>query len=533
MQPVYQANIEYLEDYLPVVGPDGKPIDTDQPASNGRRLEVAEDLRAVILGLVTHEPGITTHALLRDEAVKAFKDAADGLNLMIATQQVYVDLHAVLLSDASQAQIYPSENVCKSHAYIRAVENGGEWPGVHLLPLEPGCPLLLNGEAWSWLGSTPTCVTLVSPTGKPVKLDNTAFGMMINSGEIKAALEVAPPHQVAQQNAGHEVLRHASESAHREALRRAGYVLAALGKQEWPPHPPEPRTLSRWVKAFEDAEMTYGSGYYGLIPKPRSGNTRVRVDANAAKIMDRVIAEHYLTTTARLKKTVYNEMSQQCDQVGVTEKPSLATFYNWFRRYSREQQLAKREGTRSAYVEKPYARRASGAAVVTWRAWRRGHIDHTKLDIELIDPRTGKNLGRPWLTVIIDEDTRRILAIYPSFDSPSYATCMSVIRVCVKRWGRLPDEIVVDNGPEFVSVYFGALMATCGVRLTYRPPSQSRFGAVVERVFDTLNTEMLHNLVANTEVDQTRQSYDTGNKSEEPHALVAGRSMLCSDGVGV
>ncbi len=37
-------------------------------------------------------------------------------------------------------------------------------------------------------------------------------------------------------------------------------------------------------------------------------------------------------------------------------------------------------------------------------------------------------------------------------------------RLCVKRYGRLPQEIVVDHGPEFGSVYFEALLAQCGCR---------------------------------------------------------------------
>lgn len=40
---------------------------------------------------------------------------------------------------------------------------------------------------------------------------------------------------------------------------------------------------------------------------------------------------------------------------------------------------------------------------------------------------------------------------------------MMAFRLCVKRYGRLPLEIVVDHGPEFGSVYFEALLAQCVV----------------------------------------------------------------------
>jgi putative transposase len=38
------------------------------------------------------------------------------------------------------------------------------------------------------------------------------------------------------------------------------------------------------------------------------------------------------------------------------------------------------------------------------------HIDHTLLDIELISSRTGKPLGRPWLSLAVDAWSRRIVA---------------------------------------------------------------------------------------------------------------------------
>ena len=59
------------------------------------------------------------------------------------------------------------------------------------------------------------------------------------------------------------------------------------------------------------------------------------------------------------------------------------------------------------------------------------HIDHTQLDIELVCSRTGRTLGRPWATLLIDATSRRILAIYLTFDEPSYRSCMMVLRICL------------------------------------------------------------------------------------------------------
>jgi putative transposase len=126
------------------------------------------------------------------------------------------------------------------------------------------------------------------------------------------------------------------------------------------------------------------------------------------------------------------------------------------------------------------------------------HIDHTQLDLELISSRTGKPLGRPWLSFAVDANTRRILAIYLTFNPPSVESVMMVVRDMVRRHGRLPQFIVVDNGADFRATAFGKFLEAMGVHLRPRPPGQPRHGAVLERVFGTAHTQYVHNLAGNT-----------------------------------
>lgn len=103
------------------------------------------------------------------------------------------------------------------------------------------------------------------------------------------------------------------------------------------------------------------------------------------------------------------------------------------------------------------------------RPFEVGHIDHTLLDIELVCSRTGGPLGRPWATLLIDAYSRRILAVYLTFDEPSYRSCMMVVRICVQRFSRLPETIVVDGGAEFSSTYFETLLAAFECTKKQRP----------------------------------------------------------------
>ncbi len=106
----------------------------------------------------------------------------------------------------------------------------------------------------------------------------------------------------------------------------------------------------------------------------------------------------------------------------------------------------------------------------------------------------------------MDAYSRRILAIYLTFDPPSYRSCMMALRICVARFGRLPQTLVVDGGKEFHSVYFDTLLARYSCVKKTRPGGKPRFGSVIERLFGTTNTEFIYNLLGNTQATkQVRQ----------------------------
>jgi len=161
----------------------------------------------------------------------------------------------------------------------------------------------------------------------------------------------------------------------------------------------------------------------------------------------------------------------------------------------------KRKGRRAAYrLEPSYWELTLTTPRHGDRPFHICHIDHTELDVELVCSSTGRNLGRPWLTILIDAFSRRVSALFLSFDPPSYRACMMVLRECVRRHGRLPQVIVVDGGKEFESLYFETLLARYECTKKTRPPAQARFGSVCERIFGTTNTQLIYNLLGNTQI---------------------------------
>lgn len=297
-----------------------------------------------------------------------------------------------------------------------------------------------------------------------------------------------------------EILIKSSKALLEEANQRARVVQSYLRFGSTTPLTVSLRTIRRWVAAYRSAEAKFGCGYIGLIPLPNSGNGNIRLDNATTTILNNFIENDYETLKQKRKYEVYGAYLRACERDAVTPA-SYKTFCKAIRHRSRFEQVSKRQGRRAAYSYKPFYWNLS---LTTPRHGDRpfeiAHIDHTLLDEEFVCSYTGRNLGRALASIMPDAFSRRFLAAYVTYDPPSYRTCMMLIRECVRRFGRLPQTIVVDGGREFESTYFETLLARYECTKKTRPPAESRFGSVCERLFGTMNTRFLYNLQGNTQI---------------------------------
>ncbi len=193
---------------------------------------------------------------------------------------------------------------------------------------------------------------------------------------------------------------------------------------------------------------------------------------------------------------MYLAFERQAKLEGLSIIPTYKTFWKRIKQRPAYEQTLKRQGKRAAtQIERTTPRHGD-------RPLEIGHLDHTLLDVELVSARTGRSLGRPWASFLMDAFTRRLLAIYLTFDPPSYRSCMMLLRECVWKYGRLPQIMVVDGGREFDSTYFETLAAYYGCTKKSRPWAKPRYGSVCERLFGTVNTQFVHDLMGNTQIMQ-------------------------------
>lgn len=398
---------------------------------------------ATLLERVRHQQGVTLAELLHEQS-------SDELYLLIALRQLYVDLQLERLVEPARVRVYTSRAAAEAHQHFNSTR-------------------LAHGME------------------KPVSLDVPTYWTAASEQDYAVA------------NARWQVLQALEAGMSLEQAWQLETVGSVLGARK------SLRTIRFWQQQFRTAERQWGSGYVGLLPQiHQRGNREPRLSDAAVDLLQDFIKQHYETARQPYTASVWAAYCQACEREGITPV-SLTTFGKAVKACPQAEQVFKRQGKRAAHqIQKRYWVLETTTPKHGERIWHIVHLDHTLLDIQLRHAQTGQVLGRPWATFAVDAYSRRLLAVVLTLDDqPSYRTCMLVLREMVSRFGRLPQTLVVDNGKEFHSTYFQALLAYYGVEVAYRPPGQPRFGDVVERLFRTANTQFIYNLTGNTQL--TRQ----------------------------
>src|SRR5690606_22540391 len=353
--------------------------------------------------------------------------------------------------------------------------------------------------------------SLLNETEKIIPLPVNAFEELIKMGSIKSfENELSKSDEESELM---EIIRSASPETLAEANEKYNkYRMYIDGEIVDVPL----RTLRYWKRKVLNAEKKYGSGFVGLIPENHNkGNYTRRISKDVIELMDEHITNHYENNKQRNKSSVYRLFRNACLEKGF-EPPSNKTFFQEIENRSSYEQDIKRRGPKAAYNKEPlYLELSLTTPRHGTRPFKIVHIDHTELDIQLICSKTQKKLGRPWLTLLVDAYSRRVLAFYLTFDPPSYKSCMNTLRECVKKYSRFPKTIVVDGGKDFQSTYFDTLLATYNCHKKIRPGAKPKFGSVCERLFGTTNTMFINNLAGNTQlsklVRQMTKEFDPRN----------------------
>ncbi|MBU2886758.1 DDE-type integrase/transposase/recombinase [Gilvimarinus agarilyticus] len=302
---------------------------------------------------------------------------------------------------------------------------------------------------------------------------------------------------------------------------KAHQIDEALTRQAILKRPPEQqapvsaRTLNRWKKS---AKLS-SDPLIGLISKKdQRGNRESRLIPEVLDLINQHIEKTLLQPSPPSTYKVYGDFKADCDKLGLTAC-SLNAFYKRVNKIDVKYRILKQQGFRASYALGPEPREID----LNWDLPYHGdfifevvHVDHTPVEMTLVSKITGEPLeGTLNLSTLYDGHSRKILAVYISFEKPSYRATMMLLRECYRRYSRLPLFLVADHGPDFKSNYFDATISDLGMHKRRRPKCASRHGSIIERVFGTTESELIHCLKGNKQLQKLGRGQSTSHHSSK------------------
>ena len=237
------------------------------------------------------------------------------------------------------------------------------------------------------------------------------------------------------------------------------------------------------------------------------GKGKGRLSEPVELIIRDLLQKRFLTRQKRSLAALYREVAQACkaQKLPVPARNTVA-----LRIASLDpRKVARSRGGQDASRD---LQGAGGVPPEVTIPLQQVQIDHTVIDLIIVDERDRQPIGRPYLTVAIDVFTRCVPGMVVTLEAPSavsvglclaHAACdkrPSLERLNVEMGWPMsgkPKLLYLDNAAEFKSE---ALRRGCeqhGIQLSYRPPGLPHFGGIVERIIGTA-MQMIHELPGTT-----------------------------------
>jgi putative transposase len=265
------------------------------------------------------------------------------------------------------------------------------------------------------------------------------------------------------------------------------------------------RTLRRWVDAYQS------TGSIGSLIDQKRGWRKgaKRLNDETENLINEVINDFYLTVQRPNVQATIREIHRRCYLEDI-EKPSKNTIRNRIKEI-KEKDLLRGRGQRKRAKQKFTAK--AGQFPDANYPLSVIQIDHTPVDLILVDDKHRRPIGRPFITVAIDVYSRMVTGYYISLDAPSVTS----VSMCISRsilpkdelllefglsdvkWDvfGMPKKIHVDNGSDFRAESLQKSCAFHGINLEFRPVARPEYGGHIERLIGTI-MKRVHELPGTT-----------------------------------
>ncbi|WP_427175117.1 DNA-binding domain-containing protein [Arthrobacter sp. 92] len=265
-----------------------------------------------------------------------------------------------------------------------------------------------------------------------------------------------------------------------------------------------PRQVYVLIKRYRD-----GSGLLtDLAPRRSSGGKGTpRLSDAVEDLVRELVRKQFLTRQKRTLAAVYRDIAAACRTRGLPV-PARNTVERRIRALN-PVEVGRRRGGPDAVRG---LQSAGGEVPVTGDILEQVQIDHTVIDVIVVDERERQPIGRPYLTAAVDVCSRSLVGMVVTLEAPSAVSvglCLAHAGTDKRPWlenlgveaqwpmSGKPRQLYLDNASEFKSE---ALRRGCeqhGIELAYRPLGRPHYGGIVERVIGTA-MQQVHELPGTT-----------------------------------
>lgn len=282
-------------------------------------------------------------------------------------------------------------------------------------------------------------------------------------------------------------------------------------------------TVYRWRDAYERSGLLSS-----LLPTDRSAPRKGRLQTELQALVDNLIETFYIDQ-AKSITTTHREIEKRCRN-GQLPIPHYNTVRNRILKLPAIK-LAKRQGKKALERHQPIRGHNPDAR------WPLAlyQIDHTPLDRGVVDEDTRQPIGKPWLTLAIDVNTRMVPGFYLSLDAP----CANSVGMCLIHsmlpkehwlairnidaswpiWGK-PDAVHADNAQEFRGRMLTRACDEYSIDIHWRPVARPNYGGHIERLLGTFAKrikELPDEVMTLSEMERWIANYVTKIYHQEKH----------------
>lgn len=248
----------------------------------------------------------------------------------------------------------------------------------------------------------------------------------------------------------------------------------------------------RLLKRYEsDPRLT------SLLPGRRGRKQgHSRLATMVEEVIGAAIEEVYLTRQKPRVSVLVEDVRRRCRALGLAQ-PSAKAVRRRLKARPASQLLARREGRKAA---RDRYGPITGSLEAPWPL-SLVQIDHTLVDVIVVDSVTRKPIQRPWVTLAIDVHSRCVPGFYLSLDPPSATSvtlCIAHAALPKEGWlsslgieaswpiAGIPERFHLDNAREFHSEALRRGCEQYGIGIDYRPVATPHYGGHIERLIGTM-----------------------------------------------